>query len=176
MKPCAMAARGDEGGVQPAAAHGAIEGRLADAEEPRRLAGRDQPSAFRLVLQLLRERLDISLAEAPVAARSDESRPEKTPGHGPGDCRLADAQAGCHILRTDQSVQDVVLGLTNPYQKAVGELHFFEVRPWNFTRGAGISSLKMCRYRQVDPRNSCQTFHCAFGRGPSERNSELIFS
>jgi hypothetical protein len=73
-------------------------------------------------------------------------------------------------------VQDVVLGLTNPYQKAVAILQAFEGRPWDFTRSVGISSLKMCRYRQARLPDSCETFQCARGRGPSERNLGIIFT
>src|ERR1700757_1728759 len=103
----AMAARGDQGRAKTAAPDRPVQGRLADSEEPRRLAGGDQSGAVRLVLEALGESLDVALAEAPVSARRDERRMEQTAGHGSRNRRLADAEAGCDILRTDQSVQDV---------------------------------------------------------------------
>src|SRR4029077_700009 len=150
----AVAAGGDERRAQPAAADRAVQGRLADAEQLRGLTRGEELGALRLVLEGLGERLDVGFAETAVATRRHERRMEQTAHHGARDGRLADAEAGCHILRTDQSVQDVVLGLTNPYQKAVGVVTFFPREPWNSTSGAGISSLKMCRDKPTDSQVS----------------------
>ncbi|OLB93699.1 MAG: hypothetical protein AUI15_18135 [Actinobacteria bacterium 13_2_20CM_2_66_6] len=96
-----------EGGVNPAATHGAIEGRLADSQQPGGFAGRQQAGAVRIVLQTLRESFDLVRAEPPVTTRGDKGGSQEASRHGAENRRLAHAQAGCYILRTDQSVQDV---------------------------------------------------------------------
>jgi len=156
-----VASRRRDGRPEPPFAYGAIESRLADAQELRRLARSNETRAVRLVERCLGECPDGALAEPAMAAGSDERRVQQTPRHSARNSRPAHAEAGCHIARTDQSVQGVVLRLTNPYQKAVAFLHTSELPAWNLTSGAVVSSLKMCIDRRARPEDPCQNFHCA---------------
>src|SRR5207247_6198098 len=115
----AVAARRRERRLEAAVADCSVERLLADAEEPRGLAGADQPGALGLVLEACRVDLYVSLAEAPVTSGRDQGGTEKTARHGARHSRRDHAEAGRHIPRTDQSLQGVVLRVTNPYQKAV---------------------------------------------------------
>src|SRR4029077_16477691 len=119
---------------------------------------------LRLIDRSVRKRLDIAGAEAAVAAGSDERRVQQTTRDRTRHRRLAHAKADRHIPRTDQSVQGVVLRLTNPYQKAVALLHWFELDAWNLPSGAVVSSLKMCIDRRAYRYIPCQTFRCAIAR------------
>src|SRR5690348_11592460 len=156
-----VTARCGDGRSKPALADGAIERGLADPEELCRLARGDQTCPSRFVEHRVRECLDIAVAEAAVATRRDERRVEQATRDGTRNRRLADAKPGRYIPRTDQSVQDVVLRLTNPYQKAVAVARGFELPAWNLTSGAVVSSLKMCIDRRTRPWIPCQNFHCA---------------
>src|SRR2546423_4239807 len=93
--------------AQPAIPDSAVQRRLADPEQPGGLPGRDEPRTLRLVLELGGEGDDIVLAEPAVPARGDERGMEQSSRYRAQNCRLADTEATCHILRTDQSVQDV---------------------------------------------------------------------
>ena len=93
--------------MNPAATHGAIECWLADSQQPGGFAGRQQAGAVRIVLQTLRDSFDLVRAEPAVTTRGDKGGSQEASRHGAENRRLAHAQAGCYILRTDQSVQDV---------------------------------------------------------------------
>ncbi len=156
-----MSAWSRERRLKQASPNGAVQGRLAYAQQASGFAGRDQPGAFGLVLETQGIRLNVCLTEPPVTAGGDHGGAQEAPSHGARHSRLADAKASGHILRTDQSLQDVVLGLTNPNQKAVALQLRSARRAWDPKSGAGVSSLKKCRDRPIPSPISCQTFHRA---------------
>src|SRR5262249_2715174 len=118
----AVTSRSGQGRLQAAAANRAVQGRLADSEKARRLAGGDEPGAFGLILQACGVDLHIGFGKPPVSTGRDERRAEQTARHGAGHGGLAHAKPLCYIPRTDQSLQRRLLRLTNPYQKSVGVL------------------------------------------------------
>src|SRR5690349_12400942 len=93
-----------QGGSEAAPADGPVEGRLADAEQASGFPGAHEAGAVGLVLKAVGERVDLSGVEPPVPARRDQGRPEQAARDSTQNRRLADAEAECYILRTDQSV------------------------------------------------------------------------
>src|SRR5438552_4532673 len=108
VEPAVPARRG-QGRMEAALADRPVQSRLADTQEPGRLARAHQLGAFGLVLEPLGKSLDIPGVEAPVAARRDQGRPQETARHSTQNRGLAHAKSSCYILRTDQSVQRRVL-------------------------------------------------------------------
>ena len=82
-----MAARGGRGRLQTTFAHGTVQSRLADAQEPGRLAGADEarPPAGQLAGILSNEK-------AAMAAGSHHRRLQQAPRDSAQDRRAADAE------------------------------------------------------------------------------------
>jgi hypothetical protein len=159
--------------MQPAAPDRAVERGLADPQQAGCLAGGQESRGISASAPAGRERFDVPLAEPAVATRSDQDGPQQAFGHSTQNGRLADAEASCYILRTDQSVQDVCWSNASLADRAP----FNKLKAWNSMSGAGISSLKMCKYPPIRPGISCQTFHCAIVRAGLQKGiDELIFS
>jgi len=102
-----MPARRRQRGTEAPVPNRAVEGRLADPEQPGGLTGGDESRAGRLVLEAGGKSDDVPFAEPAMSPWGDERGMQESSCHRTQDSRLAHAETSCHILRTDQSVQDV---------------------------------------------------------------------
>jgi hypothetical protein len=90
-----MSAGRDGRRANPAFANGPVQGRLADAQEPSRLARADKAQAFWTRPGLAADRLDFLNQEPAVPTGGDDRGLEQTAPNRAKNRRPADAKASC---------------------------------------------------------------------------------